>query len=189
MSTTALEVYFAGEEAVTWFGTAGAKTDDQILTQARNIAESLGTFSGTVSTLTTSKVSHWMNTAYDAYARGSFSYVKTGATASMRDALYAPVGGALYFAGEATHNLYPGTLHGAALSGLSAADDIMNFPVVSSYLPAPPFMPPVIMDVAVSTNISYSLNITNADIAPQAKAIGKALCGSVSDRVHPGAMM
>ena len=56
---------------------------------------------------------------------GIFSYVKLGATSSMRSTLAAPVGKKVFFAGEATHRRYPGTVHGAYLSGLQAAKDVI----------------------------------------------------------------
>lgn len=56
----------------------------------------------------------------DPFAGGSYSLVAPGATLADYDTLTQPQG-ALYFAGEATHSQYPGTVHGAHLSGLRAA--------------------------------------------------------------------
>nr|WP_287045270.1 FAD-dependent oxidoreductase [Herpetosiphon sp.] len=44
----------------------------------------------------------------------------------MRDDLAQPIAGRLFFAGEATERTYPSTVHGAYLSGLRAADEVMQ---------------------------------------------------------------
>ena len=62
--------------------------------------------------------------AADAYARGSYSYLAVGANLDDCDALAAPVGGRLFFAGEATSRKHAATVHGAYLSGLRAAAQV-----------------------------------------------------------------
>ena len=59
--------------------------------------------------------------ATDPYSLGSYSYVPVGAGAGDMDALAAPVGGRLLFAGEATVAAHRSTVHGAFLSGLREA--------------------------------------------------------------------
>lgn len=61
----------------------------------------------------------------DEFARGSYSYLAVGSTPADRLALAAPVGDRLFFAGEATHSLYPATVHGALLSGERAAAEVI----------------------------------------------------------------
>ena len=57
----------------------------------------------------------------DPFAQGSYSYNAVGSTPADRKALAAPeAGGALAFAGEACNADYPGTVHGALLSGREA---------------------------------------------------------------------
>jgi len=63
--------------------------------------------------------------AADPYARGSYSFAAVGSSPADRDALAAPVGGRLFFAGEATYRDYPSTVHGAYLSGRRAAANIL----------------------------------------------------------------
>lgn len=76
----------------------------------------------------------------DKFARGSYSYVGAQAKAEDYDLMAKPVGN-LHFAGEATCGTHPATVHGAYLSGLRAASE-----VVESYLgPIPittPLLPP-----------------------------------------------
>ncbi|KAF9914311.1 hypothetical protein BX616_008547 [Lobosporangium transversale] len=62
----------------------------------------------------------------DEYAQGSYSYVAREATGEDYDLLAKPVDGQLYFAGEATSRQYPATAHGAYLSGLKVAKDILD---------------------------------------------------------------
>ena len=58
--------------------------------------------------------SHWEQ---DSLSRGTYSFIPVGATPSDYDAMAEPVGGKLYFAGEATNRKDPATVHGAYLSG------------------------------------------------------------------------
>mmetsp|Transcript_96775 Transcript_96775/g.144915 ORF Transcript_96775/g.144915 Transcript_96775/m.144915 type:complete len:506 (+) Transcript_96775:168-1685(+) len=67
---------------------------------------------------TQSIVTRWQS---DPYSRGSYSFQKLGAKGNKtrRDLAESPVGGNLWFAGEACHMKYPSTTHGALLSGES----------------------------------------------------------------------
>lgn len=60
----------------------------------------------------------------DPFSFGAYSHVPPFASGEDHDALFAPVGNSLFFAGEATSKEYPSTVHGAYLSGLRAADQI-----------------------------------------------------------------
>ena len=68
-------------------------------------------------------ISRWGS---DPYAYGSYSYLPPGARPGHRRRLRKPVRGRLFFAGEATSIRYPATTHGAYLSGLRAAEQIIN---------------------------------------------------------------
>ena len=57
----------------------------------------------------------------DPFAFGSYSHIPPYASGDDIDALFEPVDGVLFFAGEATHRKYPTTVHGAYLSGVTAA--------------------------------------------------------------------
>lgn len=69
------------------------------------------------------QVTRW---AQDPFARGSYSYTPVGATPGSRRALARPLEGRLFFAGEATEPDDFGTAHGAYLSGLRAARELMD---------------------------------------------------------------
>lgn len=69
------------------------------------------------------QITRW---ASDPFTRGSYSYNAIGSTPKMRGALANPLNGQLFFAGEATNRDYFGTAHGAYLSGLRAARDVLS---------------------------------------------------------------
>ncbi|MEY3297836.1 MAG: hypothetical protein RLZZ597_1096 [Cyanobacteriota bacterium] len=69
------------------------------------------------------QITRW---ATDPFALGSYSYNALGSTPDAREALAAPLGDQVFFAGEATHSDYFGTTHGAYLSGLRAAEEIQS---------------------------------------------------------------
>lgn len=61
----------------------------------------------------------------DPYTLGSYSYMPTGTNFALYKDI-AKAQGNLYFAGEHTHERYPATTHGAYLSGLRAAREIIS---------------------------------------------------------------
>ncbi|MGQ0601035.1 MAG: flavin monoamine oxidase family protein [Anaerolineales bacterium] len=62
--------------------------------------------------------------ASDPFACGSYSFIGVGASSADRAALGEPCD-RLFFAGEATSVKYPGTVHGAWLSGLRAVREVL----------------------------------------------------------------
>ncbi|KAG0019789.1 hypothetical protein BGZ81_009600, partial [Podila clonocystis] len=70
-----------------------------------------------------SVVTRW---SQDEYARGSYSFVGKEGTGEDYDLLAKPIDNQLYFAGEATSRHYPATAHGAYLSGVKVAKDILD---------------------------------------------------------------
>lgn len=68
------------------------------------------------------QVTRW---ATDPYAKGSYSFNSVGSHPGMRKVLAAPIGRVVFFAGEATNAEHFGTAHGAYLSGIRAAREIL----------------------------------------------------------------
>ncbi len=67
------------------------------------------------------RITRWRS---DPWAHGSYSYVPAGSSFAEHVALGEPVGDKVFFAGEATNDDYPATVHGAFLSGVRAARQI-----------------------------------------------------------------
>ena len=62
----------------------------------------------------------------DPFARGSYSFQAVGSSNADRQALFGPDwDGRLRFAGEATSSDYPGTAHGALMTGRSVAQSLL----------------------------------------------------------------
>ncbi len=68
------------------------------------------------------QITRWSS---DAFARGSYSFNALGSTPEMRNMLASHLNGQLFFAGEATNKDHFGTAHGAYLSGLRVAKDVL----------------------------------------------------------------
>lgn len=69
------------------------------------------------------EITRWQ---HDPFSYGSYSYLPVGSSGVDYQAMAEPVAGCLFFAGEASHQQYPGTTHGAYLSGMREAERIIN---------------------------------------------------------------
>jgi monoamine oxidase len=67
-------------------------------------------------------ISRWST---DRFARGAYSYAAVKTQPNDFETLATPVNDRLFFAGEHTHEAYRGTVHGAYLSGVRAAKEIL----------------------------------------------------------------
>ncbi|KAI7280705.1 hypothetical protein KC345_g4585 [Hortaea werneckii] len=82
-------------------------------------------------------VSRWKK---DPFTRGTYSYVGPETRPGDYDLMAKPVGN-LHFAGEATCGTHPATVHGALLSGLRVAADVMDRMAGPIHLPSPLVLP------------------------------------------------
>ena len=78
-------------------------------------------------------VTRWQR---DRFARGSYSYVAPESHSDDYDSMAKPIGN-LHFAGEATCGTHPATVHGAYISGLRAASDVLDSLLGPISIPAP----------------------------------------------------
>lgn len=72
----------------------------------------------------------------DRFTKGSYSYVAPEASPGDYDLMARPIGN-LHFAGEATCGTHPATVHGAYLSGLRAASEVIESIVGPIEIPNP----------------------------------------------------
>lgn len=101
------------------FGTRLEQLSDREVV-ARAVA-ALSNMYGDVPPPREARVTRWRS---DPWTHGSYSYVPVGSSFAQHAALGEPVGDKLFFAGEATSDDYPATVHGAYLSGVRAARQI-----------------------------------------------------------------
>jgi monoamine oxidase len=99
-------------------------SDRAVLRRALGVVGRLFNLSVTklTSQLRRSEVCNWQR---DPLARGAYGYVKTGGLEAVRQ-LAAPVDHTLFFAGEATHAEFNGTVAGAIQSGYRAAREALE---------------------------------------------------------------
>ncbi|MFQ3583504.1 MAG: NAD(P)/FAD-dependent oxidoreductase [Cyanobacteriota bacterium] len=98
-----------------------AQTDREIVDSALQTLTRL--FGETVRDPVGYQITRWFA---DPFARGSYSFNAVGSTPQMRDDLAENLNGKVFFAGEATDRQAFGTAHGAYLSGLRAAQEMMQ---------------------------------------------------------------
>jgi len=77
----------------------------------------------------------------DGFSRGSYSYVGPEATGEDYNLLARSIDDTIYFAGEHTCGTHPATVHGAYISGLQVAHDIMDSLLGPIKVPSP-LIPP-----------------------------------------------
>jgi monoamine oxidase len=107
-----LTVNTAGDFARTLDGLSPDRAAARILPFLRKM------FGGSVPSPTRAAASDWIRSPW---TRGSYTYWAVGSDSDANDAFAQPVQGRLFFAGEHASAAYPGTVHGAWLTGRDAA--------------------------------------------------------------------
>lgn len=102
------------------------KSDAELLDMIRQEWNAfIGPFSG--SNISEIAVKRW---SMDPYIQGSFSYQKTGGSSNCREELSKPIGGKVFFAGEACNSEGNcGTVHGAIESAEAAVQNLISLNV------------------------------------------------------------
>ncbi|KAL4941553.1 hypothetical protein BDV06DRAFT_194221 [Aspergillus oleicola] len=120
MKTTGLPVLIAlmaGDAAHQAECTPDAEIISEVMSQLRNVFKQAA-----VPDPLETVITRW---ASDKFTKGTYSYVAAEALPGDYDLMAKPIGN-LHFAGEATCGTHPATVHGAYLSGLRAASDVIN---------------------------------------------------------------
>lgn len=107
-----LMAFHAGDQALH----LEAKTDEQMVTAAMQPLRKV--FGQDIPLPKDVQITRWQQ---DPFSQGAYSFNAVGATPTHRDNLARSVDNTLFFAGEACHRDYFGTVHGAYLSGVQAA--------------------------------------------------------------------
>ncbi|MFN8535010.1 MAG: FAD-dependent oxidoreductase [Dehalococcoidia bacterium] len=94
--------------------------DDSIVASAMDVLRTI--FGRGIPAPTATLLTRW---GADPFSRGSYSHLPPGASGADYDALARPASDRLFFAGEHTSRRFPGTVHGALLSGQRAADEVL----------------------------------------------------------------
>lgn len=115
--TPTLLTFAAGPAAKAIRGWSEADVAESVLIQLRRL------YGDRVPPPTRVHVTAWQD---DPFARGSFGYMKVGASTDDHDNLATPVGGVLHIAGEATWTDDPATVTAAMCSGHRAAVNVLG---------------------------------------------------------------
>lgn len=120
-------------------GDAGFDTEqtcnDDLVAEATSILRSV--YGSRVPHPIEAVVTRW---ASDKFARGSYSSAGPDMKADDYDTMARPIGN-LFFAGEHTCGTHPATVHGAYLSGLRAASEIIDAMLGPIHVPTPLILP------------------------------------------------
>ncbi|KAI9851753.1 MAG: hypothetical protein M1838_002830 [Thelocarpon superellum] len=115
-----------------------AGADHEIICEATKVLATM--FTGTLVPAPSEVIiSRWCK---DRFARGTYSYMGPRALPEDYDLMAKPVGN-LHFAGEATCGTHPATVHGAYLSGLRAAHEVVGSLLGPIHVPTPLVAPKI----------------------------------------------
>ena len=97
------------------------KSDAQLIDEAMEALQHV--YGSAVTDPIDTQITRW---GIDEFSFGSYSFLPVGATTETRAQLARPIDSKLFFAGEATSIDFPATVHGAYLSGVRAANELMG---------------------------------------------------------------
>ncbi|TGZ81969.1 hypothetical protein EX30DRAFT_358650 [Ascodesmis nigricans] len=109
------------------------ETDEHIISEATIALQAMYP-NTTVPAPTETIITRWKS---DPFSRGSYSYVGASATGEDYDLIAKPISNTLFFAGEATCKSHPATVHGAYISGLRAASELITTLLGDISVPTP----------------------------------------------------
>ncbi|MCJ1285016.1 hypothetical protein MMC26_004353 [Xylographa opegraphella] len=118
----------------------------------------------------------------DRFARGTYSYVGVKAHSGDYDAMAKPVGN-LHFAGEATCGTHPATVHGAYISGLRAASEVIDDLLGPIVIPTP-LVPAAIVNKTEKSFNSPPKSMSSAPLDPSTSLIAGETPATRQDRLE-----
>jgi monoamine oxidase len=133
-STTGLPTLLALMAGDAAFSTESTP-NDVLVSEATKVLRTL--FGPQVPNPVESVVTRW---GQDQYARGSYSYTGPNFQPDDYEVMAKPIG-SLFFAGEHTCGTHPATVHGAYISGLRAASEVLETMIGPIQIPEP-LVPP-----------------------------------------------
>ncbi|KAH8676651.1 putative lysine-specific histone demethylase 1A [Tricladium varicosporioides] len=120
-------------------GDAAFKTEtmsnDEIVAEATSVLKSV--FGQEVPTPVEAVITRW---GQDEFSRGSYSYTGPNFQPDDYEVMARPIGN-LFFAGEHTCGTHPATVHGAYISGLRAASEVLDTMLGPIDIPTPLILP------------------------------------------------
>lgn len=132
-------------------GDAGYDTEqscnDDLVREATDILRSV--YGSKVPEPIETVVTRW---ASDKFARGSYSSAGPDMKADDYDTMARPIG-SLFFAGEHTSGTHPATVHGAYLSGLRAASEVLDAMLGPIEIPSPLIIPRESLSSSTSSSL------------------------------------
>ncbi|CAJ2500943.1 Uu.00g037960.m01.CDS01 [Anthostomella pinea] len=148
-------------------GDAGFDTEhsknDELVAEATEVLR--GVFGAKVPRPVQSVVTRWGS---DKFARGSYSSAGPSMRIDDYQEMAQPVGN-LFFAGEHTTDTHPATVHGAYLSGLRAASEVIDAMLGPIHVPFP-----LVLPRESSYSLSHTLKRKDTDDAASAHASKQA---------------
>ncbi|KAL2808346.1 flavin-containing amine oxidoreductase-domain containing protein [Aspergillus granulosus] len=164
MKTTGLPVLIAlmaGDAAHQAERTPDAEIITEVMSQLRNVFKHAA-----VPDPLETIITRW---ASDKFTKGTYSYVAAESLPGDYDLMAKPVGN-LHFAGEATCGTHPATVHGAYLSGLRAASEIITS--IQGPIPIPnPLVPEKNKTTAPGASNGIPLDTATPEVQPSHQAI------------------
>ncbi|RDW78093.1 hypothetical protein BP5796_05945 [Coleophoma crateriformis] len=110
-------------------------SDEELVAEATKVLKSV--FGPAVPHPVEAVVTHWKR---DKFARGSYAYTGPNFQPHDYDDMAKPIGN-LFFAGEHTCGTHPATVHGAYISGLRAASEVLEAMIGPIAIPEPLITP------------------------------------------------
>lgn len=128
-----------------------------------------------------SVVTRW---GHDEFSRGSYSYTGPNFQQDDYDVMAKPIGN-LFFAGEHTCGTHPATVHGAYISGLRAASEVLDTMIGSIKIPEPLVLPKDSALKRKSEALRSPKDPKQARIAAYEVEVWNAIYPKLGDRPYP----